>query len=461
MRFELFLNKRYLVLPYSYNAYPREVGFYNEDGEVITSLLLEYDENPNDWVYLSASLFKGEKVIIEADKELEELIKLEDEKPNTPKHFTLHYTPSFGWINDPNGLHYRDGLYHMYYQYNPVSKKWNNMSWGHAVSKDLVSFEEKDPVFLPKDDTRVIFSGSALDGEFAYTVANIKGERSFYQERCYSKDGFNFSPSEVIIPNYVSDERDPRLFSYKGKKYLLLWEQKNRFALYVEKYGLYEIVNTFEAQDAWECPDIYILGDRLFFTSADGFYFEAKLDDSGLSLISERKELYLTKLPYAAQSFTGLKDTYIVSWLRVETPHLRTTGAMSIIRKVGLKGDVLTLEPNSDLMSHFIANGEYENSYSSDKEVLYLVTEGSFIGNILGANISYDSNSGRLSFLDQNVIFKSHDKKLNIFIDKEIIEISNSDYSELAVFEIKDKNVYHKDVRISSSNVKIKEFIWR
>ena len=112
-------------------------------------------------------------------------------------------------------------------------------------------------------------------------------------------------------------------------------------------------------------------------------------------------------------------------------------------------------------MSHFIANGEYENSYSSDKEVLYLVTEGSFIGNILGAYISYDSNSGRLSFLDQNVIFKSHDKKLNIFIDKEIIEISNSDYSELAVFEIKDKNVYHKDVRISSSNVKIKEFIWR
>ena len=159
MRFELFLNKRYLVLPYSYNASPREVGFYNEDGEIITSLLLEYDENPNDWVYLSASLFKGEKVIIEADKELEELIKLEDEKPNPPKHFTLHYTPSFGWINDPNGLHYRDGLYHMYYQYNPVSKKWNNMSWGHAVSKDLVSFEEKDPVFLPKDDSRVICSG--------------------------------------------------------------------------------------------------------------------------------------------------------------------------------------------------------------------------------------------------------------------------------------------------------------
>ena len=48
MRFELFLNKRYLVLPYSYNASPREVGFYKEDGEVITSLLLEYDENPND-----------------------------------------------------------------------------------------------------------------------------------------------------------------------------------------------------------------------------------------------------------------------------------------------------------------------------------------------------------------------------------------------------------------------------
>ncbi|MDD5972137.1 MAG: hypothetical protein PUC01_00310 [Spirochaetales bacterium] len=461
MRFNLLLDKKYLVLPYTYTATPREVGFFKEEGEVITSLLLEYDENPTQWVYLSSSLFKEEKILIEADETLKALIKTSDEKPQEKKHFSFHYTPSFGWINDPNGLHFKDGIYHMYYQANPVSKKWNNMSWGHAISKDLVNFKEQDPVFLPKDDKWVIFSGSALNGEFAYTVANIKGERKFFQERRFSEDGFNFTNSEVIIPNFVEDERDPRLFIYKGKKYLLLWLEKNTFALYSDNYGSYELVNKFEAKDAWECPDIYCINDRLFFTSADGFYFEAQIDDSGLKLIGERKNMFLTKLNYASQSFTGLDDTYMVSWLRVETPHLNTTGAMSIIRKVGLIGDNLTLEPNEDLLKHFKANGEYHNTYSSEENALYLVTEGSFTGDIQGQSISYDSSLGKLIFGTEEVIFNSHDNKLNIFIDEEIIEISNSTYQELSSFEIKDKNVYHKGVRISSSNLKIKEFIWR
>ena len=461
MRFELLLNKKYLALPYTFDATAREVGFYNDNGEVITSLLLEYDKCPNQWVYLSSALLGCDKVIIEGEDYLKDLIKVCDEKITSQKHFTYHYTPAFGWINDPNGLHFKDGVYHMYYQFNPVSKKWNNMSWGHAVSKDLLCFEEKDPVFLPKNSSEVIFSGSALDNEYVYTVANIKGERSFYQERRYSEDGFSFSSSDVIIPNHVYDERDPRLFSYNGKKYILLWEEKNKFALYIKDCEKYKLVNTFEAEDCWECPDIYIIDDRLFFTSADGYYFEAKIDDNGIKLIGKRKELFLTHLPYASQRFTGPKDTYMVSWLRVETPHLMTTGAMSIIRKVKIKDNELTLEPNSDLLSHFIHTCDYLASYSSNREDLYLITEGSFTGSILGANISYDKVTGILCFNDESVKINSPDSILNIFIDHEIIEISNSTYSQLASFEIKDKNAYHNIVRISSSDVKIKEFIWR
>ena len=96
MRFNLLLDKKYLVLPYTYTATPREVGFFSKEGEVITSLLLEYDENPTQWVYLSSSLFKEEKILIEADESLQTLIKTSDEKPQEKKHFSFHYTPSFG-----------------------------------------------------------------------------------------------------------------------------------------------------------------------------------------------------------------------------------------------------------------------------------------------------------------------------------------------------------------------------
>ena len=365
MRFPFVLDKAYAVLPYSPDAQAREVGFYRESGELITSLLIEYDENPSDWVYLSSSLFGEKRILIECDETLIGLMRTSDEK-RKENHFSFHYTPSFGWINDPNGLHYRNGLYHMYYQSNPVSRKWNNMSWGHAVSRDLVSFEEKDPVFLPKDSTWVIFSGSALDGEFAYTVANVKGERRFYQERRFSDDGFSFGESEVIIPSFVSDERDPRLFEYKGRKYILLWLKGNTFALFADEGSRYTLVNEFDAEDAWECPDIYIIGDRLFFTSADGFYFEAVIDCSGMRLIGKRKKMFITALPYASQSFTGLDDTFIVSWMRVQTPHLRTAGAMSIIRRIGLDGDCLVLEPNGDLMKRFAEGGTYRGAYSSE-----------------------------------------------------------------------------------------------
>ncbi|MDY5930601.1 MAG: hypothetical protein SPJ34_01050, partial [Candidatus Ornithospirochaeta sp.] len=114
MRFPFVLDKAYAVLPYSPDAGAREVGFYKESGELITSLLIEYDENPADWVYLSSSLFGEKRILIECDETLIGLMRTSDEK-RKENHFSFHYTPSFGWINDPNGLHYRNGLYHMYY----------------------------------------------------------------------------------------------------------------------------------------------------------------------------------------------------------------------------------------------------------------------------------------------------------------------------------------------------------
>ena len=73
----------------------------------------------------------------------------------------FHFSPAKNWMNDPNGLLYYGGQYHLYFQYNPSGNQWGNISWGHAVSKDLVHWKEL-PVAIPADDDELVFSGSAV-----------------------------------------------------------------------------------------------------------------------------------------------------------------------------------------------------------------------------------------------------------------------------------------------------------
>ena len=74
---------------------------------------------------------------------------------------SIHYSASSNWINDPNGLVYYQGEYHLFYQYNPYGNQWGNMSWGHAVSTDLINWEELE-VAIPYQNNIMAFSGSAV-----------------------------------------------------------------------------------------------------------------------------------------------------------------------------------------------------------------------------------------------------------------------------------------------------------
>lgn len=73
----------------------------------------------------------------------------------------IHFAARSGWTNDPNGMIYDNGVYHLYFQYNPFGIQWNNMSWGHAVSRDLLHWEQVDSVMFP-DENGTIYSGCAI-----------------------------------------------------------------------------------------------------------------------------------------------------------------------------------------------------------------------------------------------------------------------------------------------------------
>ena len=72
-----------------------------------------------------------------------------------------HHTPVYGWMNDPNGMFYKDGEYHLYYQYNPYGSMWGNMNWGHSSSKDLISWQHH-PVAIQPNGLGAVFSGSSV-----------------------------------------------------------------------------------------------------------------------------------------------------------------------------------------------------------------------------------------------------------------------------------------------------------
>ena len=185
-----------------------------------------------------------------------------------------HHTPAYGWMNDPNGMFYKDGVYHLYYQWNPYGSMWENMTWGHSTSRDLIHWETQ-PTAIEPDALGAIFSGSCVvdkrnDAVVAfYTSA---GEKSQMQSMAVSKDnGVTFQKyagNPVLVSN-EEDFRDPKAFWNEDiQKWNLVlavgqemriyssdnltdWTYESSFG---KDYGCHDGV--------WECPDLMKLPVR-------------------------------------------------------------------------------------------------------------------------------------------------------------------------------------------------------
>ena len=190
-----------------------------------------------------------------------------------------HHTPAYGWMNDPNGLFYKDGLYHLYYQWNPYGSQWENMHWGHSVSRDLVHWENKGMALAP-DALGTIFSGCAVVdhentagfGKGAVVAFYTSAGESQTQSMAYSKDnGASFVKYDgnPVVTADVPDFRDPHVFWHQetARWVMLLaagqemriysssnlkdWQYESAFG---ERWGNHDGV--------WECPDLIKLPVR-------------------------------------------------------------------------------------------------------------------------------------------------------------------------------------------------------
>ena len=188
-----------------------------------------------------------------------------------------HHTPLYGWMNDPNGMFYKDGVWHLYYQKNPYGSKWQNMTWGHSTSKDLINWQAQPDAIKP-DGLGSIFSGSAVIdhnntagyGKDAVIALFTSAGKSQMQSLAYSNDDgmtFEVYPGNPII-TLDTEARDPNMFwNDKTKEWNLV------LAHALEKENLFftspdlkhwtlsgHFGKGLGAQEGvWECPDLFEL----------------------------------------------------------------------------------------------------------------------------------------------------------------------------------------------------------
>lgn len=295
-----------------------------------------------------------------------------------------HHTPLYGWMNDPNGMFYKDGEWHLCYQWNPYGSKWQNLSWGHSVSRDLIHWEHRPDAVIEPDGLGMIFSGSsAVDrsgsagfGKDAVVAMYTSAAASQIQSLAWSDDnGETFTKYDGNpVLTLDSEARNPNMF----------WDAERNVWILVLAHALDHEMLIFSSPDmkdwtlessfgrglgaqdgVWECPDLFELpvngesgkkwvllcnlnpggpfggsATQYFIGDFDGKTFTSDTDDSGKV---PTKWLDYGKDHYATVSFSDAPDgrRTVIGWMSnwqyaPEVPTMQFRSANTLPREMGL-----------------------------------------------------------------------------------------------------------------------------
>jgi sucrose-6-phosphate hydrolase SacC (GH32 family) len=280
----------------------------------------------------------------------------------------FHFTPLKNWMNDPNGLLWHNGEYHLFFQHNPHGTKWGHMSWGHAVSKDLMNWTEL-PVAISEGEDGAIFSGSAIsDGDEIVAIYTRHTETR--QVQCIARSSDNGRTFTKYENNPVLDEdkkdfRDPKVFRYKDHWIMCVARPMERQISFYKSFDLvnWQHLSNFGPAAAldgiWECPDLFPLKFEdqevwvlLVSLNPGGLYgsgtqyFIGDFDGQGFTprySTSEPRWLDFGKDNYAGVTFNGEPNGrrifmgWMANWLDVKNhPETSWTCQMTVPRILGL-----------------------------------------------------------------------------------------------------------------------------
>ena len=399
----------------------------------------------------------------------------------------IHLKAPGNWINDPNGFIYYNGEYHLFYQYFPYAPRWGTMHWGHAVSKDLTSWEHKGVALFPtiSEDQNGCFSGSAIESDgrmyVYYTGVHynkpdpdnihicMENEFESAQLMICSEDGFqfdNFHGKRVVIPPIAdaavgnrTDTRDPKVWRGADAWNMLLGstteDRKGKLLFYRSENLLnWTFVNSISKESfgyMWECPDYFETeGGKVLVISPMGLLNDGKCheEQSICTVVDFEEETCTMQIPDKYQFFDYGLDLYapqstvdeegrrvIVAWLRMpEAVDGKWSGMFSIPRVVEVQGGHIyfRVHPNVDRMFTRRIDSASEASEAGYKVSLEL-KEGEW-ANIGGYRITRQDGKIHTS---RTAVFNGHDdfrmhfvspevkegNRLDIFVDPNMIEV--------------------------------------
>lgn len=312
----------------------------------------------------------------------------------------FHFTAEKNWLNDPNGLVYYRGTYHLFFQHNPIGIDWGNMSWGHAVSPDLVHWRQLGNALEP-DAMGTMFSGSAIvdwrntaglkAGEtdtvvVLYTAAGGSSPESegepFTQCLAYSNDGgltLTKFAGNPVLGEVRRDNRDPKVTWHEPTQswVMALYLDKHDFALFSSPDLItWSHLQDIEIPGCTECPDLFEIGldgdaenTRCVLTAANGKYLVGDFDGQTFVPECEPQTVDFGKNYYAVQTYSDLPDArrVQVAWMASGVyPGMPFNQQMSFPCELTLHTDAASGEPRLRRWPVAEISGLYDGLYSCE-----------------------------------------------------------------------------------------------
>ncbi|MDF1618300.1 glycoside hydrolase family 32 protein [Petrocella sp. FN5] len=340
--------------------------------------------------------------------------KHKENENNCPYDATYHFKPNRGWMNDPNGLIYVDGYYHMFFQHDQIDHVFKGMSWGHAVTKDFIHWEELEVAIKP-DELGVIYSGCTIIDRHNHSGLGKDSILAFYtstlprqqQSMAYSLDNgktFTKYQDNPIISNHPlsnipDDFRDPKVIWHENtKKWIMLIAAFNRVYFWTSRdlihwkkeHEFYDEMN--KDIGVFECPDLFELpihgnntnGNKwvlLLSSNMGGIngetctrYYTGDLQIDALGYISFIRDdqsfriMDFGKDNYASITWSNVLDrTVLIGWMNnweyaFQLPTKKWKGMMTLPRELSIQsfsGDLKLVSKPVAEIEVFFENGEY------------------------------------------------------------------------------------------------------
>ncbi|MGL4292374.1 MAG: glycoside hydrolase family 32 protein [Bacteroidales bacterium] len=355
--------ERYLNFPVRTGAKSERIEIFNK-GKKVRELLVELDgDNPEFWVNLDINEWKGSKIEVrtgssDMESHLQELCQSNSpvgkegfyKEPLRPGY---HFTSARGWFNDPNGMMYQDGKWHLFYQHNPYGWGWNNMTWGHAISDNLTSWTEVGDALHP-DARGTIFSGSGIvdknnvlglqQGDVEtlvvyFTYAGNTGHKWSEKEKMTQGMAYSVDNGKTwvkyagnpVVDNIYADDRDPKVvWDEAGNQWVMslyLGDQhpEHAYVLLTSKNLIdWKEAQRFSIEEERECPDLFPMKvegsnqSKWVFTGANSIYVVGDFKNDRFTPATPTDRIDIGNNYYAAQTFSNAPGNKVVQmgWMR-------------------------------------------------------------------------------------------------------------------------------------------------